>query len=107
MRTQDSQQPKNVGLLALFAITLCTCAVALLASTTSTAENPYSSLQTQPTLALSPVPPPPKPRPAPVRFRGLIGEYGPDDDVLIILENDGKLCAVRSRGEFETLDEVS
>jgi D-alanyl-D-alanine dipeptidase len=35
--------------------------------------------------------PTPEPRPAPARWRGLIGEYGPDDDVLIILEKDRKL----------------
>jgi hypothetical protein len=34
-----------------------------------------------------------KPWPAPARWLGLIGEYGPDDDILIILEKDGKLCA--------------
>lgn len=48
-----------------------------------------------------------KPLPAPARWRGLIGEYGPDDDVLIILEKDGKLCASLKRSEPEPLDEVS
>src|SRR6266852_3401553 len=45
-----------------------------------------------------------KPLPAPARWRGLIGEYGPDDDTLIILEKDGKLCASFKRAELEPLD---
>src|SRR5256714_11946309 len=48
-----------------------------------------------------------KPAHAPARWRGLIGEYGPDDDILIILEKDGKLCALFKRTELEPLDEVS
>jgi D-alanyl-D-alanine dipeptidase len=31
------------------------------------------------------------PAPAPARWRGLIGEYGPDDNILIVLEKDGQL----------------
>ena len=48
-----------------------------------------------------------KPAPAPTRWRGLIGEYGPDDDVLIVLEKDGRLCASFKRGESEPLNERS
>jgi len=48
-----------------------------------------------------------KPSPPPARWRGLIGEYGPDNDILIILEKDGRLCALFKRGEVEPLDEVS
>ena len=48
-----------------------------------------------------------KPSPAPARWRGLIGEYGPDNDVLIILESDGRLVALFKRTQFEPLDEVS
>src|SRR5262249_52384397 len=48
-----------------------------------------------------------KPAPAPDRWLGLIGEYGPDDDILIILEKDGKLCALFKRTDFFSLDEVS
>lgn len=51
--------------------------------------------------------PGPKPAPPPARWLGLIGEYGPDDDILIILEKDGKLCASFKRGEAEPVDEVS
>jgi D-alanyl-D-alanine dipeptidase len=50
--------------------------------------------------------PTPKPAPAPARWRGLIGEYGPDPDILIILEKDGRLCALFKRTELEILDEV-
>ena len=49
----------------------------------------------------------PKPAPAPARWRGLIGEYGPDDNILIILESDGKLVALFNRKESENLTEVS
>ena len=48
-----------------------------------------------------------KPSPAPARWLGLIGEYGPDDDVLIILEKDGRLCASFKRDQPEPLDEIS
>jgi|SRR5690349_11623764 len=49
----------------------------------------------------------PKPAPAPARWRGLIGEYGPDDDIVIVLEKDGRLCAFFKRSQqFETLDEA-
>jgi D-alanyl-D-alanine dipeptidase len=49
----------------------------------------------------------PKPGPAPGRWLGLIGEYGPDSDILYILEKDGKLCASFKRAEPEPLNEVS
>jgi len=48
-----------------------------------------------------------KPAPAPARWRGLIGEYGPDDDIVIVLEQDGRLCALFKGGQPETLDEIS
>src|SRR5512146_1862007 len=38
-----------------------------------------------------------KPLPPPERWRGLIGEYGGDDDVLYILERAGRLCALIGR----------
>jgi D-alanyl-D-alanine dipeptidase len=47
------------------------------------------------------------PPPAPARWRGLIGEYGPDNDILIVLEKDGRLCALFKRSQdFEVLDQV-
>ena len=51
--------------------------------------------------------PAPKPAPAPERWRGLIGEYGPDDDILIVFEEDRKLAALFKRVEFYPLLEVS
>ena len=49
----------------------------------------------------------PKPAPAPARWLGLIGEYGPDSDILYILEKDGKLQASFKRAEPESLQEIS
>ena len=48
-----------------------------------------------------------KPAPAPARWHGLIGEYGPDDDILIILEQDRKLFALFKRNQPEALEEIS
>lgn len=48
-----------------------------------------------------------KPLPAPARWRGLIGEYGPDGDILYVLEKDGKLCVSFKRAQPEPLEEVS
>ena len=49
----------------------------------------------------------PKPQPAPVRWRGLIGEYGWDHDILYIFEKDGKLWALIEWFEFDPLEQVS
>src|SRR5687767_5191216 len=48
-----------------------------------------------------------KPAPAPARWRGLIGEYDPDDNILIILEKDGRLWALFKNGKLEQLNEIS
>lgn len=49
-----------------------------------------------------------KPAPAPARWRGLIGEYGPDDEIVIVLEKDGRLCALFKRSqEFDVLEEIN
>jgi len=45
-------------------------------------------------LQVATTPKPPKPPPAPVRWRPVIGEYGRDSESVIILESDGKLCAL-------------
>src|SRR5262245_18220225 len=50
---------------------------------------------------------PPKPAPAPARWMGLMGEYGPDDDVLIIFELDGTQRAHFKSAERERLNEIS
>ena len=49
----------------------------------------------------------PKPPAAPARWLSLIGEYGPDNDVLYILEKDAKLQASFKRAEPEPLREIS
>ncbi len=48
-----------------------------------------------------------KPAPAPVRWRPLIGEYTLADQTLIILERDGKLCALFNRTDLSCLQEIS
>src|SRR6266404_3935357 len=50
---------------------------------------------------------PGKPLPATTRWLGLIGEYGPANDILLILEKDGKLCALFKRVEFQSLEGIS
>lgn len=50
---------------------------------------------------------PAKPLPAPTRWRGLIGEYGPDEGILYILEKDGRLYALFKRTELAVLTETS
>jgi len=49
----------------------------------------------------------PKPAPAPTPWLGLIGEYGPADNILYILEKDAKLLASFKRAEPEPLQEIS
>lgn len=48
-----------------------------------------------------------KPPPVTEKWRGLIGEYGHDHDVLFIFEKDGKLHAVIEWFEYDPLEEVS
>src|SRR5215216_2611455 len=48
-----------------------------------------------------------KPPPAPVRWRPLIGEYVRDSETIIILESDGKLCALFKQTELEPLKELT
>jgi D-alanyl-D-alanine dipeptidase len=93
---------KQRGLISL-AVSLLACLSPVVISTAST-ESPQSSTRrtaqsTSSSLA--------KPLPAPARWRGLIGEYGPDNDILMILEKDGQLNALFKRVEFAPLDEVS
>ncbi|MDQ3665460.1 MAG: serine hydrolase [Acidobacteriota bacterium] len=49
----------------------------------------------------------PKPQPAPKRWRGLVGEYGWDHDVLYIFEKDERLWALIEWFEFDPLEQVS
>src|SRR5260370_8709944 len=53
--------------------------------------------------AQSSAPAQPKPLPAPTRWRGLIGEDGPGDNILIILEKDGRLFPSFNPAEPEPL----
>jgi CubicO group peptidase (beta-lactamase class C family)/D-alanyl-D-alanine dipeptidase len=48
-----------------------------------------------------------KPEAVPDRWRGLVGEYGWDHDVLYILERKGKLWALIEWFEFNPLEEIS
>jgi CubicO group peptidase (beta-lactamase class C family)/D-alanyl-D-alanine dipeptidase len=48
-----------------------------------------------------------KPSPVPDKWRGLVGEYGPDYDILYIFERDGKLWALIEQFEFDPIEEVS
>ncbi len=48
-----------------------------------------------------------KPKPPPARWRGLIGEYGPDHNIIIVLERDGQLQLLFKRERFEPLTELS
>ncbi len=49
----------------------------------------------------------PKPAPLPAKWAGLIGEYGPDHNVLYILEKDGRLHALIEWVFLYPLEEVS
>jgi CubicO group peptidase (beta-lactamase class C family)/D-alanyl-D-alanine dipeptidase len=49
----------------------------------------------------------PKPGPAPERWKGLIGEYGPDYATIYILEKDGKLNALVDWFNYIPLREIS
>jgi D-alanyl-D-alanine dipeptidase len=48
-----------------------------------------------------------KPVDAPARWRALIGEYVLDNETIIILESQGKLCALFKRTELNPLQEIS
>jgi CubicO group peptidase (beta-lactamase class C family)/D-alanyl-D-alanine dipeptidase len=48
-----------------------------------------------------------QPRPIPSEWKGLIGEYGWDHDVLYITERDGKLTALIEWFEYDPLTEIS
>jgi serine beta-lactamase-like protein LACTB len=101
---KDLRSKRNrISLEPVLTITLC-CLVALVAETATSAHNlrrTFHFPQSKSQLIA------PKPLPAPARFRGLIGEYGPDDDVLIIFEMDGQLRAHHARAERERLNEMS
>jgi len=90
-----SKHNMRVASLALLLTLVAVCAIATVSSTASR----VAAQSTQPAQT--------KPLPVPARWRGLVGEYGPDNDILIIIEKDGKLCALFKRAQLETLDEIS
>lgn len=105
MRLPGNKKPSRLNSLAL-PLTLFALLIAVVTSTASRAERSPSlrskEENTQSTgLAQA------KPLPPPARWLGLIGEYGPDDDILIIYEEEGKLSALFKQGEFYQALEVS
>jgi serine beta-lactamase-like protein LACTB len=51
--------------------------------------------------------PPSKPKPCPEKWRGLLGEYGRDHNILLLLERDGRLHALIDWFFLYPLEEVS
>jgi D-alanyl-D-alanine dipeptidase len=100
MRLSKSKHPDR--LVSLLLLTLFVCLFAVVTSTTSS-----TGVYLPEHITESGAPAQAKPLPPPARWLGLIGEYGPDDDIVIILEKDGKLCASFKRAEPERLDEIS
>ena len=78
------------------------CSIGLVNSESSSGNLSTKTNATRPTADF-----PPKPAPPPTRWLGLIGEYGPDDNVLIILEMNGSLRAFFKRAGPEMLVENS
>src|SRR5712691_10908360 len=96
-----SKKKIRVLSVALPTLVVC-CAFACVNSNASSVVPHLFDLTNQPSTTLQT-----KPSPAPARWRGLIGEYGPDNDILIIFEEDGKLCALFKRVGFYPLVKVS
>src|SRR6058998_4399987 len=92
-RSQSKPGAHNISVGLLLTLLGCCWSNAVVSSTVSAAQSTQLAQ--------------PKPAPAPARWRGLIGEYGSDKDILIILEKDGRLFALFKRVEFEPLTEVS
>jgi D-alanyl-D-alanine dipeptidase len=101
MRRLEINLEKRLSTLALMLSLAGSCSIALVTPNTLTAARLHPAYAAQ-----SNAPAQAKPLPAPARWRGLIGEYGPDNDILIILEKDSRLCAMFKRGELEPLNEV-
>jgi D-alanyl-D-alanine dipeptidase len=91
---------KHLASLALILVVGC-CAIPAVTSRTASASFHFGyASQSDASLTT-------KPAPAPARWRGLIGEYGPNNDIVIVLEKDGKLCALFKGGQPEPVDEIS
>ncbi|MGZ8842405.1 MAG: M15 family metallopeptidase [Pyrinomonadaceae bacterium] len=102
MSLSKNKRPDRMVSVSLWLLALTVGLIALGAPTASNAIHQSESYASQSNTSAQV-----KPKPAPARWLGLIGEYGPDDDILIILEKDGRLCALFKGGEPEPLDEVS
>jgi D-alanyl-D-alanine dipeptidase len=105
MRLFEKKKLNRLASLAL-PLTLFALPIAVVTSTASKAEI-SSTLNSQEESKKSNAPLQAKTLPPPARWLGLIGEYGPDDDIVIILERDGKLCASFKRAAPEPLDEIN
>jgi len=57
--------------------------------------------------SVAPIVSTPKPLPIPARWRGLIGEYGQEKEILYVLEKDGRLTLSFKRAQPEALEEIS
>lgn len=108
MRLARSRQKRTIVLLAL-TLNLVACYYSMAVSTANAAgvEDHSANLPSPKSSAQSSAPGQAKPLPAPARWRGLIGEYSLDNDILYILEKDGRLCALFKRVELAPLEEVS
>jgi D-alanyl-D-alanine dipeptidase len=104
---RSKQAPSTFKLALVLTLAVVCGSFGLVASNASSARQPPSSLHPSEYTHQLNRPGQPKPSPAPARWRGLIGEYGPDNEILLILEKDGKLFALFKRTELEPLDEVS
>ena len=108
MRILESKPEKYIACLALMlSLVFLSCSIAPATSKAFSAGKVPPTLQLQQNSSQSNTPATKKPRPAPARWRGLIGEYGPDNDILLILEKDGRLCALFKRVEVYPLDELA
>ncbi len=108
MRLTASRQKKTIVLLVLLPyLVACWCSIAAINSNAALARDHSANLHSSRPLTRSSAPGQEQPLPAPARWRGLIGEYGPDVGILYILEKDGRLFALFKRTELELLDEVS
>ena len=88
--------------LSLTLSLIACCSIAVLSSKASSVALHSKKYASQSTLTVQA-----KPLPPPARWLGLIGEYGPDDEIVIILEKDGRFCASFKRAEPEPLDEIT
>ncbi|MEP6635668.1 MAG: M15 family metallopeptidase, partial [Acidobacteriota bacterium] len=95
MRLSGSKQITSVVSLTLILNLLACCAIGI-ASGAAQGPVDHSSATRQS-----------RPLSIPARWRALIGEYGTDKNVVLILEKDGKLQALFGRTELDPLDEVS